>query len=396
MELKKGYKQTEVGVIPVDWEVKTLEDVSDIDADNLSSSTNPNYHFKYISLEDVDCGTLRNITDTVFNNAPSRARRRIKKNDILVSTVRPNLKSHLLIAEEVSDWICSTGFSVLRCKEDMAQSGYVFNHLFASIINKQIENLVTGSNYPAVNSKEVRALRIPLPPTKSEQTAIATALSDADALIESLGKLIAKKRDIKLGTMQQLLTGKKRLPGFSEDWEVKRLGDIFHVTRGQVLAMTKTTKESIGEYKYPVYSSQTKDNGLAGYYKDYLFENCITWTTDGANAGDVKYRAGKFYCTNVCGVLENEEGYSNLCVAAILNSVSRKYVSYVGNPKLMNNVVADIRLGIPSHIEEQTAITEVLSNMDAEIKALEKKRDKYKMIKQGMMQELLTGKTRLI
>jgi type I restriction enzyme S subunit len=180
-----------------------------------------------------------------------------------------------------------------------------------------------------------------------------------------------------------------------EDWDVKKLGDIFHVTRGQVLSMKKTTEGIIGESKYPVYSSQTKDNGLAGYYKNYLFENCITWTTDGANAGDVKFRAGKFYCTNVCGVLESNEGYANPCIAAIFNSISRKYVSYVGNPKLMNNVVAGIRIGIPHLIQEQTTIAAVLSDTDALIEYLEKLITKKKAIKQGAIQQLLTGKKRL-
>ncbi len=96
------YKQTEVGVIPVEWEVKKLEAIADVDPDNLSNSTNPEYSFLYISLEDVDYGTLRNTTELLFKNAPSRARRKIRKDDILLSTVRPNLKSHLLIKKEIS------------------------------------------------------------------------------------------------------------------------------------------------------------------------------------------------------------------------------------------------------------------------------------------------------
>lgn len=179
------------------------------------------------------------------------------------------------------------------------------------------------------------------------------------------------------------------------DWEPKRIGDIFRVTRGQVLSMRKVSPVRLGDYQYPVYSSQTEANGLAGYYTKFLFDSCITWTTDGANAGDVKYRPGKFYCTNVCGVLENKLGYANLCIAAIFNSVSRKYVSYVGNPKLMNNVVADIVIGIPSTVQEQTAIANTLSDTDALIEKLTKLIEKKKNIKQGAMQELLTGKRRL-
>ena len=209
-EKKHGYKQTEVGMIPEDWDVKKLGEIADIDPDNLSSSTNTEYRFKYISLEDVDYGILRNITEIVFKNAPSRARRKVKKGDVLVATVRPNLKSHLVILKKVSDWVCSTGFSVLRCKENVAQSVFVFNHLFASIINKQIENIITGSNYPSINNREVRALQIPFP-SLPEQTAIAQILSDMDAETESLQQKCHKYKQIKQGMMQQLLTGKIRL-----------------------------------------------------------------------------------------------------------------------------------------------------------------------------------------
>ena len=115
---------------------------------------------------------------------------------------------------------------------------------------------------------------------------------------------------------------------------------------------------------YPVYSSQTKDNGLMGYYKDYLYEDAITWTTDGANAGTVNYRAGKFYCTNVCGVLLSNEVTANQMIAEALNNVAKGYVSYVGNPKLMNNVMADIEIMIPTHAEEREKLSVFFRNLD--------------------------------
>ena len=103
-----------------------------------------------------------------------------------------------------------------------------------------------------------------------------------------------------------------------------------------------------------------------GYYNQYLYENAITWTTDGANAGTVHYRDGKFYCTNVCGVLLNEDGNANRCIAEILGSISKKYVSYVGNPKLMNNVMSEIRIHVPS-VSEQKKIDEFISALDLRI-----------------------------
>lgn len=181
---------------------------------------------------------------------------------------------------------------------------------------------------------------------------------------------------------------------YPKDWGEVQLKDIFIVTRGKVLATNKVRKNNTGAYKYPVYSSQTLNKGLLGYYNKYLFENSITWTTDGANAGDTNFREGKFYCTNVCGVLINNEGYSNYCVASIINSISRNYVSYVGNPKLMNNVVKNIEITIPP-LPEQKAIADTLTIFDKHIENLEKLIEKKKMIRDGALEDLMSGKIRL-
>ena len=125
----------------------------------------------------------------------------------------------------------------------------------------------------------------------------------------------------------------------------------------------------------------------AGKHKDYLFENCITWTTDGANAGDVNLRKGKFYCTNVCGVLKSDKGYANQCIAEILNLVTKNYVSYVGNPKLMNGVMSKIKIPIPQ-IKEQQKIADCLTAVDNLITAQTEKIEQLKAHKKGLMQGL--------
>jgi len=195
---------------------------------------------------------------------------------------------------------------------------------------------------------------------------------------------MSSKTDKKKAIMPKL-----RFPEFRDSgpWEVKKVGDIFKVTRGEVLSMKLVSDRPSTETPYPVYSSQTKNNGLSGYYSDYLYEDAITWTTDGANAGDVKYRKGKFYCTNVCGVLLNEEGYANNFVAELLNTVTKKHVSYVGNPKLMNGVMAQIQIPLPQ-IEEQQKIADCLSSIDELIELEAKKLDALKAHKKGLMQQL--------
>lgn len=180
-----------------------------------------------------------------------------------------------------------------------------------------------------------------------------------------------------------------RFPEFRDagPWEVIRIGEVFRVTRGQVLATSLISDRLSTETPYPVYSSQTKNDGLLGYYSDFLYQDSITWTTDGANAGEVKYRKGKFYCTNVCGVLVNEEGYANTCVAEILNSRTKKHVSYVGNPKLMNGVMAQIEIPLPN-IEEQQKIADCLSSLDELIELQAKKVEALKQHKKGLLQQL--------
>ncbi len=154
-------------------------------------------------------------------------------------------------------------------------------------------------------------------------------------------------------------------PEFQEfSWEQRKVSDMFKVTRGYVLAATLTNDTKSDEMPYPVYSSQTKDFGLMGYYRDYLYENAITWTTDGANAGTVNYRAGKFYCTNVCGVLLSDKVNASQMIAEALNNVAKGYVSYVGNPKLMNNVMSDIEIMIPVSPMEQKRISDYFATLD--------------------------------
>ena len=163
---------------------------------------------------------------------------------------------------------------------------------------------------------------------------------------------------------------------------------MFKVTRGFVLAATKTSAGKTEETMYPVYSSQTKDSGLMGYYNEYLYEDAITWTTDGANAGTVNYRPGMFYCTNVCGVLLSDKIVANQMMAEALNNVARKYVSYVGNPKLMNNVMSDIEIQVPTQEKEREYISLFFHTLDHLITLHQRKVEKLQIIKKSMLEKM--------
>lgn len=305
-------------------------------------------------------------------------------------------------------------------------------------VRTQIQKESQGSKVLGISATRLTKIKLPIPSTKPEQQKIAECLCSVDELIAAQARKLGALKTHKKGLMQQLfpivagasssrnsnqtlnapvnkreqdapvskreqdapvnkreqdapstLVPKLRFPEFQNagEWEVKAIGDVFKVTRGEVLSMTLVKDEESSDAPYPVYSSQTKRSGLAGYFAEYLYQDAITWTTDGANAGDVNFRPGRFYCTNVCGVLINTDGHANVCVAALLNSVTRSHVSYVGNPKLMNGVMAKIEIPFPP-IDEQQRIADCLTSLDDLIAAQTQKLDALKTHKQGLMQGL--------
>ena len=188
--------------IPEDWKVKHFEDVADIDTESLNSSTPKDYEFDYISLSDVDSEDFKiDTTRQVFANAPSRARRIVKKGDVLMSTVRPNLQGFSLIRDNVKDLIASTGFAVITAKK--CSNEFLYQYLFSSGINKQFYQLLVGSNYPAINSSNDKKIKIPLPPL-SEQRVIAGSLITWDAAIHTTEQLITQKEKRKKCPMKNV------------------------------------------------------------------------------------------------------------------------------------------------------------------------------------------------
>ncbi|MBL7661880.1 restriction endonuclease subunit S [bacterium] len=192
------------------WDERSIGDLVQVDPENLQSKTPSSYKFKYISLEAIDRGILLSLQDHEFKTAPSRARRIVRRNDILIATVRPNLMSHYYVDGEVQNTICSTGFSVLRCDETGTHAPYIFQHFFADSLNRQINLLLSGSNYPAINSRDVKELVVPYPEYQ-EQVAIASAIQSMTQEINALVQQVAKYKSLKQGMMQNLLTGKIRL-----------------------------------------------------------------------------------------------------------------------------------------------------------------------------------------
>ena len=187
-----------------------MRDIADIDAHSLNNKTPDNFEFRYISLSDVEHGRISDtLEEHTYVKSPSRARRIVAEGDILMATVRPNLQSFAMIDSEHVDCIASTGFAVISPKQGF-HGGYIYHYLFGSHVTGQIHSLVVGSNYPAINSSDVKGLAIYCPEHK-EQIAISNALDNADKTISNLHRQLVHLKIQKKALMQQLLTGKRRV-----------------------------------------------------------------------------------------------------------------------------------------------------------------------------------------
>ena len=219
-------------------------------------------------------------------------------------------------------------------------------------------------------------------PCLEEQTKVSDFLSLLDKKIELQSKKIEDLKLFKKGLIGTLKKEKNL-------WSEYKVSDLFTITRGTVIPKNELKDSVSDNYIYPVYSSQTSNNGILGYDKIYDFDGkYLTWTTDGANAGKVFYRNGKFRCTNVCGILYNETNlYVNELTAELLNLETPKHVSYVGNPKLMNNVMSNIKIFLPNDIESHN-ISNILETINKKIIIENSKLSKLNELKKGFMQNM--------
>ena len=258
---------------------------------------------------------------------------------------------------------------------------YVINHK----VNKDISRIAQGKSIVHIKGEEISKIQIKYP-SDEEQQKILSFIELLSLKIEKQEQLIDKLKKYKRGLLQQIFNTNPKYCN-SNKCKEKSICDVFSITRGYVLPVSKISPVKTSEFCYPVYSSQTKDDGLLGYYNEYLFENAITWTTDGANAGYTRFRKGKFYCTNVCGVLLNNNGFANEYVAEKINSVSRKYVSYVGNPKLMNNVMAEITIPFPD-VETQKYYSEIIDKINMKLSISHNQCKTLELLKRCLLQQM--------
>jgi len=264
--------------------------------------------------------------------------------------------------------------------------------LVTAKVQKQIQSIKIGGAIPTLTETELKKISLYLSNSDTENKLLGYLFDKLDRTISKNQQKLTQLKELKKSLLQKMFADKDkpilRFNGFNDDWNQKLIKNIFEITRGQVLSKDKLSDKKTNKYIYPVYSSQTTNQGILGYYDQYLFIDSITWTTDGANAGNVNYRSGKFYSTNVNGVLLSKEGYSNLAIAEILNTVAFKWVSHVGNPKLMNNVMGSISIKIPESFAEQSKLSMLINKLNNSISLQDKKVEQLKDLKKGMLQKM--------
>ncbi len=405
MELRAGYKQSEVGVIPEDWEVREFLSVVSIANGQVDPKKEP---FKFMILVAPDhieskSGKLL-FKITASDQRAISGKYVFKSGDVIYSKIRPYLQKATLANFE---GLCSADMYPLKPNVDVLGE-FILPILLSHRFTKYAESVSVRSGMPKINRTELADFVLPLPPLL-EQRAIATALSDVDALLDSLEQLIAKKRDLKLAAMQQLLTGQQRLEGFSGAWEVKRLGNVARIQRG-------ASPRPIDD---PIWFDETSAIGwvrISDVTKSGIYLDKTLQKLSSIGINHSRFVPKKSLIMSICATVGRpvitdidvciHDGFvvfdqleeNKLFVYYFLKYIESDWFKYGQTGSQMNlntELINGTKIGLPSLLEQQ-AIATILSDMDAEIAALETRCDKTTALKHGMMQELLTGKTRLV
>lgn len=436
VEMKSGYKMTEVGVIPEDWEVKTLGKLACINGrigfrgytvkDLVRKGEGAiAIGGKHISKNFLDLSDAEYISWKKYYESPEIM---VKQGDIVLAQ-RGTLGKSALIKSDIGP--ATINPSLVLINKIKCNNLYLIYNMQSSSVTDYILQINSQTSIPMISQKQIEGIKIAIAKLDCEQAAIATALSDVDSLISALTKKIEKKKVIKQGLMQQLLTGKKRLPGYEKnrepvqtewgaipkDWKTLSIGKCCSIkARIGWQGLKKSEYLSSGEYvlvtgtdflngridwKSCVYVSKKRYEQDANIQ---IVKHDILITKDGT-IGKVAFLDDVPCLGTLNSGIFVVRSHSEELDQCYLSKIFESFIfdafleSLVAGSTIIHLYQKDFvhfNFPVPPTMSEQTAIANILSDCDSEIAALEEKRDKYKEIKQGMMQQLLTGKIRLI
>ncbi len=420
-KMKAGYKQTEIGIIPEDWKLISYDDAFLF----LSTATYSRAELsskeiiKYIHYGDIHTRfnhflNLENELPAVSVNQSKRYSP-VKNGDLVMADASEDYegvgKSVEIINSKDIKAISGLHTFLFRDKDDYFANGFKAFISENVLVKNSFRRLATGMKVYGVSKTNLKTILIPLP-NLEEQQSIAEVLTDTDELIQNLKTLIAKKKAIKQGAMQELLTGKKRLKGFDGDWEMKKLGEIAEFYKGKALSKSQLKidgknkcihyGELFTKYSEIITTVKSRTNLAENIFLSKV--NDILMPTSDVTPNGLATAS----CVNENGIILGGDILIIRVSKSILNGIFFSFLISISKDKIMQLVsgstvyhlyASDMSLfefNLPKDIKEQRAIAEILSDMDLEIETLEIQLQKTQNLKQGMMQELLTGKTRLV
>ena len=304
--------------------------------------------YPFVRSQNVGLGHLI-LDDIAFIDEETHLRQKsteLKLEDVLLNITGASIGRSALVNEQVVGGNVNQHVCIIRTKENLISS-FLCNFLLSNYGQRQIDSFQAGGNRQGLNFEQIKSIKIAIPSTK-EQTKVAKLLQLIEERIATQNKIIEDLKKLKSAISLNVL--------HSDTWEQFKIKDIAQIGRGRVISSIEINQQK--NPTYPVYSSQTSNDGIMGYLDDYMFEGeYISWTTDGANAGTVFYRNGKFNCTNVCGLLKLRKEFDTHFVSLVLAEATKKYVSInLANPKLMNNTMGNVQIRLPK-LEEQKRIS---------------------------------------
>jgi type I restriction enzyme, S subunit len=411
MELNREFEQTGLRSLPSDWTLKPLGEIGEA-LIGLTYAPSDVAHDGILVLRssNVHDGSLR-FEDNVFVRRTVPEKIMVREGDILIC-VRNGSRSLIGKAALIDEQAKGMTFGAFMAVFRTSFARFVYHQITSDLVKRQIHGHL-GATINQITNKSLNSFRVPFPQNEHERESIAAALSDMDALLGALDRLIAKKRDLKQAATQQLLTGQTRLPGFSGKWETKRLADIGRFIKGRGIKKEEARSGDLPCVRYgEIY---TLHNDVVRRFNSWISRD-VAATATRLHAGDVLF-AGSGETKEEIGkavvfvdqveayaggdiVILRPTGCDHVFLGYLLNTapVVAQKASYGQGDAVVHisaSALGRVQVKLPESAE-QSAIATILTDMDAALTALEQRRDKTRLLKHGMMQELLTGRTRLV